>query len=240
MSRAPRARGPRTRRKKTVEQASPVEGVSRDELIRFIASRVWYQSYEFLEPFGVEALSDSPAKFAALELPSLEGKTVLDLGCNAGWLTFRALELGARLAIGVDWDLPSVETACAIRDRIRKRPEAVFVHAEVNHFLSEVRSGFDVVICASIGHYLDLPALLRNLEERRTGLLAIEIPYVPGSDELHVSRQGRIVIPGERALDRLAKAHGFRCERKGDSERLDGDERAVFHLAPRDRKKARR
>jgi SAM-dependent methyltransferase len=203
---------------------------SKRELARFVASRVWYQSYEFLEPFGIEALSDSDAKFRALDLPDLAGKTVLDLGCNAGYMTFKALELGARVAVGVDWDEGFIETACAIRDEIRRRPEAIFFRSEALHFLLELRSSFDIIICASIGHYLDLPGVLRALETKRPELLAIEIPYVPGSDELHVSRKGRIVIPGERALARLAKGHGFRCERRGESERLDGDERAVFHL----------
>ncbi len=205
-------------------------GLTRAKLAAFVRERAWYQSYPFLAPFGVEATSDSEAKWRALRLPSLAGKTVLDLGCNAGYLTFRAVEEGALLAVGVDHDFDAIRTAVAIRERIKLEPRAIFVHAQVEQFLNETLSSFDVVLGASVGHYLNLTMLLRRLANGAASLVALELPYVPGSDEFHVSRQGEILIPGERALAKIAKAFGFEVRLVGPSEPLDQDERAVFHF----------
>jgi SAM-dependent methyltransferase len=205
-------------------------GLTRAKLRKFVRERAWYQSYHFLAPFGVAALSDSEAKWRALALPPLAGKTVLDLGCNAGYLTFRAVEDGALVAVGVDHDLESIHTAVAIRERIKLEPRAIFVHAPIEQFLNEALSSFDVVLGASVGHYLNLPMLLRRLANGAASLVALELPYVPDSDSFHVSRRGEILIPGERALGRIAGAYGFRVRLVGPSERLDEDDRAVFHF----------
>lgn len=206
--------------------------ISRARLARFVESREWYQDFDFLHEFGVKGLSDSDAKWRALRLPSLRGKSVLDLGCATGYLTLRAVAEGAALAVGVDHDFEQIATACAIRDHIACEPRALFFHTQIEHFLAQAISSFDVVVAASVGHYLNLPALLRRFMNGAAGLVAFELPYVPGSRELHPRREGQILVPGDRALEQIAKGHGFTVENMGPSDPLDDDVRAVFHFTP--------
>jgi SAM-dependent methyltransferase len=225
------ARGKRVVRGLQAPELPP--GLTKAKLEKFVREREWYQSHDFLAPFGVKALSDSEAKWRALALPSLEGKTVLDLGCNTGALTFRALDAGAAFGIGVDHDAEAVRTATTIRERIRLEPRAIFVCSQIDRFLDDVPASFDVVIGASVGHYLNLPMLLRRLSGGAAGLVSLELPYVRGSSEFHVSRRGEILIPGEKALAAIAAAFDFELVKKGESEPLDEDERAVFHFVSR-------
>lgn len=228
-------RSPGARARRAEDRALKLpEGVTRAELERFVREREWYQSYDFLEAFGVKATSDSEAKWRALKLPRLEGRNVLDLGCNTGYLTLRAIEAGAALAIGVDYDWDAIRTACTIAERIKKEPRAIFVRSQIEHFLDEFVSHVDVIIAASVAHYVNLPMIFRRCMHGRVGFMALELPYVPGSSDFHVSRSGQILIPGERALEAVAAAHEFAIEKVGESERLDEDERAVFHFVPLD------
>jgi len=81
--------------------------IAKEELIKFVKDRSWYQTIKFEDDvisnggswYG-EMAWQSIAKF----LPkSLEGKRVLDLGCNAGLFCVNTALMGAKEVIGIDW-----------------------------------------------------------------------------------------------------------------------------------------
>ena len=81
--------------------------ISHDELKQFVTNRAWYQTIKFEDdiiskgsPWCGEMAWDSIKTF----LPkSLEGKRVLDLGCNAGLFSVKTALMGAKEVIGIDW-----------------------------------------------------------------------------------------------------------------------------------------
>src|SRR5215208_4426819 len=67
--------------------------------------------------------SDSAGKLAALQMPAdLEGKRVLDIGCNEGFFAIEAKNRGAAEVIGIDGDGAAIERAHA------RHPEITFLH----------------------------------------------------------------------------------------------------------------
>jgi 2-polyprenyl-3-methyl-5-hydroxy-6-metoxy-1,4-benzoquinol methylase len=81
--------------------------ITREEAIKFIKSRSWYQCIDFEDDLKSgnaswcgEAAWTNIKQFLP---PSLEGMRVLDLGCNAGLFCVRMALLGAKEVIGIDY-----------------------------------------------------------------------------------------------------------------------------------------
>jgi SAM-dependent methyltransferase len=81
--------------------------ITREELKQFVGSRSWYQTIDFEDDVTAHgpAWCGQPAwenikKF----LPdNLNGKRILDLGCNAGLFCVNSCLMGAKEAIGIDY-----------------------------------------------------------------------------------------------------------------------------------------
>jgi tRNA (mo5U34)-methyltransferase len=84
--------------------------LSKEELQpRLDAQKVWYHQFEFTN--GCRAMGPDPSerKLTALNLPSLEGKTVIDVGAFDGFFSFQAELLGAHRVVASDhfaWSWP--------------------------------------------------------------------------------------------------------------------------------------
>lgn len=105
--------------------------------------------------------SNSEAKLEALRLPSLEGKSFLDLGCNAGFFCNHALEQGAKRVVGVEKTKSYIEPARA------QMPDAEFVSSDWADFQTSEK--FDVIINLSAFHYAKDPsALLSKIHDMLT------------------------------------------------------------------------
>jgi SAM-dependent methyltransferase len=126
--------------------------------------------------------SDSFGKLKALKLPDrLDGKRVLDLGCNYGFFCFEILDRGAKEVVGIDTDASAIAAAkeratlLGVTDRVR------FVHSHWDEF-SE--TGFDLILLLSALHYAkDQPALLRNIASmlNKEGLFILEGGMLPNA-----------------------------------------------------------
>ncbi len=55
--------------------------------------------------------SDSSGKLQALKLPNLEGKSLLDIGCNEGFFCMEAKKRGAARVVGIDRGAEFIEAA---------------------------------------------------------------------------------------------------------------------------------
>lgn len=106
-------------------------------------------------------------------LPDLQGKRVLDLGCNAGLFCIQMARLGAREIIGVDSDLhwknwkeQAEFVRQALEWRCRTSYPIRYVDAELQEVPSLSLGNFDVVIALCCIYYLEdreIEALLRYL-----------------------------------------------------------------------------
>ena len=142
--------------------------------------------------------SDSPGKLKALKLPDLEGKSVLDIGCNEGFFCVEAKKQGATRVVGID-KVPAVIEAA------RQRAPDIDFRCQTWDTLPE--GPFDVITCF---HYLQRD-LFPKLGARLTpgGLLIVEIA-TRRNLERHAKPSARFLLEeGElpRLLEPLELAH---------------------------------
>lgn len=78
--------------------------------------------------------------------------SVLDLGCNAGHLTFEIAKK-AKMVVGIDFDKGAIETAKAKN----KLENLTFINAEAESFLKRSNQTFDVLILSHIIEHIDNP-----------------------------------------------------------------------------------
>lgn len=125
---------------------------------------------------GIAGDSRSLDKLRALGLPSLQGKSFLDVGCNEGFFCGYARFSGATRAVGLDKSREFIERA---RNRF---PACEFL----SQGWEQLPEGpFDVILLASALHYADdQPALLKALVERLApdGVLVVEMGIVSSKD----------------------------------------------------------
>lgn len=126
-----------------------------------------YQSFP-----GATGDSRTFDKLKALRLPSLEGRSFLDVGCNEGFFCGFADFQGATRAVGIDHSEGFIA-------RARQRFPGCEFHRQGWETLPE--GPFDVILLASALHYAeDQPALIRSLVERLSadGTLVLELGVV--------------------------------------------------------------
>lgn len=107
---------------------------------------------------------------------TLEGRRVLDLGCNAGFFSLAAIEAGCDFVLGIDGRQTHVDQADLVfetkeidRDRYR------FVCANIIDYEYRKMPPFDVVLCLGVLYHVNKPiSLLEALEPINTDLLVID------------------------------------------------------------------
>jgi SAM-dependent methyltransferase len=183
--------------------------------------------------------SYSENKLARLGLPSLQGLSFLDLGCNTGFYCQKAAEQGARRIVGVDLD-PEV-----IRHARKACPQGEF-HDGGWETLPD--GPFDVVVILSAIHYARDPVdLISKVHDRMApdGLLVLEGGLVDPQGEAAMD----VLVPGWRKVgDRCRHLSGgylarhalpaFDWRIHGPSEPRGGDDvaRYVVHARKRSAK----
>ena len=109
-------------------------------------------------------LGDYPAfkfqKFAAAIPEDLTGKTVLDIGCNAGFYSFEMKRRGARLVVGIDSDERYLRQARFASKTLDCDVE--FEKLSV-YDLAKLRQTFDLVIFMGVFYHLRHPLLALDL-----------------------------------------------------------------------------
>lgn len=87
---------------------------------------------------------------------SLEGKRVLDVGCNCGGFSFLAQRAGAKEVVGIDIRQENIEQAKAIQ-RYLGIDNITFAIENINNITPEKYGQFDLVILAGIAYHLVNP-----------------------------------------------------------------------------------
>ncbi len=130
-----------------------------------------YQRIEL--PHGLTTEGEDRGPTADMIFPDrMDGKTVLDLGCNHGFFCFDALDRGAASAVGLEHSKQIVRRA-RILGQI-KGSEATFAHHDLNS--SPVNSRFDFILCLNVLHHLDNPLLqLESMMANTMDTLVLEL-----------------------------------------------------------------
>lgn len=119
----------------------------------------WYQNIE-VEPglWTNPSLPNHPRdRWAAIEpfIGDLSGKTVLDMGCNAGFFSMRLKERGAVRVVGVDIDPVVLKQATFLSQRAGLELE---LHQRSAYDILEW-GPFDIVLCLGVLYHLRYPLL---------------------------------------------------------------------------------
>jgi SAM-dependent methyltransferase len=178
-------------------------------------------------------MSDSQRKLERLLLPpALDGKRVLDIGCNEGFFAHEAAARGAVRVVGIDEDSAALEAA-------RRRyvaPGLEFLHQRWN-VLPE--GPFDLVLWTSAMHYEADPAeVITRISRVLTpdGLFILECGVLdwPKKEMVLVSRPADSRwYPTWPLLEEMLG--DFTVRRVAPPELVPGDHvpRVVFHCVPR-------
>jgi tRNA (mo5U34)-methyltransferase len=170
----------------------------------------WYQNIEVAPGVWTKDLDgttdifpgyDIPAplwRYIARDLPDLTGKRVLDIGCNAGYMSFESKRLGAEYVLGIDSNLGAgtsfVEQAEFCRDALGLdvdfSEESFFDHVPVWRY-------HVILFCGVLYHLEDYAGALDKI----VGFAA------PG--------EGLIVL--ETAIERITRTLPGDMDYKGDA-----------------------
>lgn len=176
------------------------------------------------------AISSTQHKLERLQLPQrLDGKRVLDIGCNEGYFSALASERGAREVFGIDFVASNIEFA----KKRYERPGLQYLHQG----WSKLPDGpFDLVLWTSAMHYeLDPGSVARLVHERLApdGLFVVEcgVLNTPGREMMPVPRiaDSRWYPTLEYLESRILA--GFSVRQVAQPEIANGDyvPRSVFH-----------
>jgi 2-polyprenyl-3-methyl-5-hydroxy-6-metoxy-1,4-benzoquinol methylase len=115
---------------------------------------------------------------------SLDGRTVVDLGCLEGGFTLAFAENGAQLALGIEAREISVRRCELARDLLGL-DNAEFVEADIKDELAK-RDAFDVVFAAGILYHVADPAgFLVTMREACKGVALIDTHVAREDDATH-------------------------------------------------------
>ena len=150
-----------------MSSSAPSE-LTRDEMSRRISElRPWYQNIPLPHSLSTKDLDrdsdifsgeDIPAPLWRSVLPLLEdlaGKSVLDIGCNAGYMSFEAKKLGAASVFGVDSNLGATVSFLDQAGFCRQALGLDVDFREVSFFDLVPENKFDVVLFCGVLYHLE-------------------------------------------------------------------------------------
>lgn len=175
--------------------------------------------------------SDSAAKLTAIRMPArLNGKRVLDIGCNEGFFSLEAKRRGAADVLGLDTN------ADAIRRARRRADNITFLHQSW-HSLPEGQ--FDLILLLSALHYESRPReLLRALSSHLAddGILILECGVVmeSGTSLRWTQRHDEVQHPTfDMLIDHYLEPFAVRFIGRSVDQPADVVRRYVFHCSRR-------
>jgi SAM-dependent methyltransferase len=114
---------------------------------------------------------------------SLQGRRVLDLGCNAGFWSLQAIEAGADFVLGVDGRRMHVEQAELVFAAKGVDP-ARYRFEEANIFQHRFGESFDIVLCLGLMYHISKPVeLFEIFAAVDAGMIVIDtsVSFAPSS-----------------------------------------------------------
>jgi SAM-dependent methyltransferase len=213
-----------------------------------VAELVPQTRYQCFDDLGMNAKgSDSPAKFAALELEKVGierkaagPKRVLDVGCQSGNFSIRIARTSRVFRVtGIDVNKKPLDLAARYNAFVYQLPNVEFVHSS---FTEYPEAGFDVIVAASVFHYFRegqqefLDKAYAKLKPG--GFLVLECGLSEQEpNRPHVELYARKVdgdqpchFPNRRRLEEMVRQFEIVFERPSVRQAGDPHVRQVFHL----------
>ena len=171
--------------------------------------------------------SQSFAKLISLSLPSLKGKSLLDVGCNTGYFCGWAVFDKATKVMGIDNNPEAIASA-----------KSWFQGCSFSCMSWEDLSSdkFDVILCLSAIHYADdQKALIDTLMQRVSpgGTLVLELGVAPGEEdkfeEVKRSIDSRF-FPTQKKLNSMLGDYAFKPVGASVLQVGDPIPRSVYHI----------
>ena len=121
--------------------------------IEKILEKSHYQTFDLIE--GDKRDSDSKGRFDLSRLSSynLEDKSILDIGCNAGYFLFNLLDKNPKSLVGIELGEKFVQIANELNQEIYKSSIVNFILGDFS--THEFNTKFDLIICFSTFHYIE-------------------------------------------------------------------------------------
>lgn len=193
----------------------------------------WYQNIELADGLWTKNLDGSRDIFSgfdipgplwqviARDLPDLTGFHVLDIGCNAGYMSFEAKRLGAESVLGIDSNLGAgtsfIDQATFCRDQMGLDVE----FREQSFFDYEPDRRFELVLfCGVLYHLEDYATALDKVASFAVpghGLVVLETAVedvtqtLPG-DADYKGDTSTFFVPSIPVLTELVRERGFQID----------------------------
>lgn len=160
------------------------------EKLRPFMQASFYQTFDFL---GEELKASNSAEkydLSRLTTFNLEGKDILDVGCNAGYFMFKLLGKNPKSIFGIDVHRPFIEIARRINEECFQSNKLDFHVADFFKYKFPLGKMFDFIFCFSTFHYfyenqqlfIDKSYELLN----KDGILLVEIEESPDQGEAKI------------------------------------------------------
>lgn len=163
---------------------------------------------------------DTPTKFAQLTQGiNLNGKKVLDAGCNTGMMCNLATLQGA-ISTGIDINRDYITQAKSLF------PSLNFLCADAE----ELTGSYDIIIASAMLHYTNLNKILSQFSRCAKQVLC-DIWLHPSELPLFYLSHRDIYIPSRSAFINIASKYFKTIEEKGPALSPDSSKRFIYHLS---------
>jgi SAM-dependent methyltransferase len=156
---------------------------------------------------------------------TLEGHKVLDLGCNAGYWSLLAAQLGCDYVLGIDARQDHIDQANLVFEvKGIDRSRFSFRCGNVFDVLKEDVGSFDIVLCLGLFHHISKPMeLLELISTINSDVLIIDTVFSPRQGPwLEVRRDSKedptnaydhevVFVPTREALLMMLEEFGYRA-----------------------------
>ena len=193
----------------------------------------WYQNIELAPGVFTKQLGDAREIFPDEDIPAplwrriepdlgeLRGDRVLDIGCNAGYMSFECKRRGAAYVLGIDSDL-GAETSFIEQAEFCRAVLGLDVEFRAGSFFElEVDEPFDLVLFCGVLYHLENWAdgleKLKEFVRPGSGRIVIETAVEPVTGTFYAGKAYRgdtqsFFVPSVRVLLALLEERGFRVE----------------------------
>ena len=156
------------------------DGLSKEEWNKFFEAPEFY--YRINNPhllithhlkYQQTGFTDKKWELLKLTAEDLSGKSVIDLGCNSGWISKNCLDLGAASVLGVDYSWRYLEEARARGVTVR--------FSTLDEF--EFDKQYDIILCLAVFHYIgDKEKFFKKIAEATKEMFILEVPIAQNDD----------------------------------------------------------
>jgi tRNA (mo5U34)-methyltransferase len=193
----------------------------------------WYQNIELRGGVSTKDLAGERDIFShhdipgplwrgiAKDLPDLTGQRVLDIGCNAGYMSFAAKRLGAAYVLGIDSNLGASTSFIEQAEFCREALGLDVEFREQSFFDFTPEQPFDLVLfCGVLYHLEDFATAIdkvASLAVRGSGLIVLETAIepvtlsLPGDRDYH-GDTSTFFVPSLPVLLELLRERSLRIE----------------------------